>query len=36
MNKSVDMLLFVAKTCIQKGEPAPAVEAYKIAQQVRD
>ncbi|KAI6241553.1 Bardet-Biedl syndrome 4 protein [Aphelenchoides fujianensis] len=34
LNKSVDMLLFIAKTCIQKGELIPAIEAYRVAQEL--
>lgn len=34
LNKSVDMLTFVAKTCVQKGDLIPAIEAYKMAQEV--
>ncbi|KAI6214871.1 Bardet-Biedl syndrome 4 protein [Aphelenchoides besseyi] len=34
LNKSVDMLLFIAKTCIQKDDLLPAIEAYKVAQEL--
>ncbi|KAI6187872.1 Bardet-Biedl syndrome 4 protein [Aphelenchoides besseyi] len=30
LNKSVEMLLFIAKTCIQKDDLIPAIEAYKL------